>query len=368
MKKTGLYVHVPFCVRKCLYCDFFSANYGEGIKEKYIKELSNELCALGNKATDREITTVYIGGGTPSCLSVKHIETIVETIKNNFNTNIKEFTIEINPNSHAPFGEYRAMGINRVSIGIQSLDDDLLKRIGRLHNAREAVECLDEANKFFDNISADIMIGLSEEQDVEKDLNIILPNVKHLSSYMLKIEDGTPLKKLVQSKKVAVATEEATVKQYNKMYEVCERKGFLRYEVSNFALSGYASQHNSGYWKLDDYYGVGPSAHSYIDGVRYYNEANIDAYLQGKHSGNNLQVPERNYSVLDEKEEYIMLALRTDRGLAIKEFEERFFEGFLQVYADKIDKIKQYLDIDDSFVKIKKEYVLVQNSIIAELI
>lgn len=368
MEPVGLYIHIPFCERKCLYCDFYSGKYSDEVKEKYVEELISEMKSVGERAKNKKLKTVYIGGGTPSSLPPELIEKIASAVYESFDNDIREFTIEVNPNSNADFGKYKEIGINRVSVGVQTLDNELLKKIGRLHNSAEALRCLDEAGKYFDNVSADLIIGLSENQDVKKDLSAILDRVKHLSAYMLKVEDGTPLQKLILNKSVSVATENAVIKQYEEVVETCKDKGFIRYEVSNFARSGYESKHNSSYWNMTDYYGVGAAAHSYVDGARYYNSANIDAYINGLHRGNGSQITEREYSVADDKEEYVMLALRTCKGLSLKDYHDRYNEDFLVAYATKIDKIKNYIDIENGCVRIKERYILVQNSIISELI
>lgn len=368
MKSVGLYIHIPFCERKCLYCDFYSGKYSDEIKEKYVNELISEIKSVGGRAKNKELKTVYIGGGTPSSLKPELIEKIASAVYESFDDDIREFTIEVNPNSNADFGKYKEIGINRVSVGVQTLDDELLKKIGRLHNSAEALRCLDKAGKYFDNVSADLLVGLTENQDVKKDLSLISDKVKHISAYMLKVEDGTPLQKLILDKKVSVATENSVIRQYEEVVQTCKDKGFMRYEVSNFARSGYESKHNSAYWNMTDYYGVGAAAHSYADGVRFYNSANIDAYINGLHSGNGSQITEREYSLADDKEEYVMLALRTCKGLNLKAYRDRYKEDFIVAYATKLDNIKNYIDIENDCVRIKEKYILVQNSIISELI
>ncbi len=368
MDRVGLYIHIPFCERKCFYCDFYSGKYSDEVKEKYVEELIAEIKAVGERAKNKKLKTVYIGGGTPSSLPPELIEKIAFAVYENFDNDIREFTIEVNPNSNADFGKYKEIGINRVSVGVQTLDDALLRKIGRLHNSAEALRCLDEANKYFDNVSVDLMIGLTENQNVKKDLSVISDRVKHLSAYMLKVEDGTPLQKLILNKSVSVATENAIIKQYDEVAETCKEKGFIRYEVSNFARSGYESKHNSSYWNMTDYYGVGAAAHSYVDGARYYNSADIDAYINGLHSGNGSQIIERVYSVAEDKEEYVMLALRTCNGLNLDDYRKRYDEDFIVAYATKLDKIKNYIDISNGYVRIKEKYILVQNSVISELI
>ncbi|MGN1042493.1 MAG: radical SAM family heme chaperone HemW [Christensenellales bacterium] len=365
--KAGLYIHIPFCESKCYYCDFCSGNFSEEIRGKYVRELISEIKATG-KNSEKVLKTIYIGGGTPSVLTARQLSSVIEAVYSSFKCDVEEFTIETNPNLFADFADYKKMGVNRLSVGVQTLDDVLLKKIGRRHDSAQAVFCLENAGKYFDNVSADIMLGLDENQDVKKDLQAIIPLVKHLSTYMLKVENGTKLKKMIADKTVSVATENATISQYETVQEKCNEAGFNRYEISNFALSGYESRHNSSYWDMTDYYGVGVSAHSYVDGERYYNGNGVIDYIKGKHSGNGYKIIERKFSVEDEKEEYIMLSLRTVRGLDLLDYKKRFNEDFSVAYATKLSKLNDYLSFSDDRISIKEEYFLVQNSVISELI
>jgi len=368
MQSVALYVHIPFCQNKCLYCDFYSGKFNDDIKAAYVSELCKEIESAGKNSIGKILRTVYFGGGTPTVLSLRQIEKLVSSIYNSFHSDIIEFTIETNPNIEVDFSALRNFGINRLSVGVQSTDDALLKKIGRLHTAEQAIRCLDSAARYFDNISADLMLGLDEKQDVKKDLNLLLNRITHLSAYMLKVEKNTPLENLIKNGKVAIATDNQTVEQYSALYEHCCKAGFKRYEVSNFALEGYESKHNSSYWNLTEYYGVGTSAHSYINGRRYFNKSDVSQYIEGEHSGNGKQIIEREYSLDTEKEEYIMLSLRTEKGLNLTDYRKRFNENYSVAYATNIQNMINYIEVNNDRIAIKKEYVLVQNSIIFELI
>lgn len=365
--KAELYIHIPFCQKRCFYCDFFSSENSQLIG-KYAEEIANEIKLQASANPDYEIATAYIGGGTPSLLSLKDLEKIINSIYKNFDCNLQEFTIEVNPNSAQSLAEYKNFGINRISLGVQSLDDKILRKIGRLHDSKTALKSLELASKHYDNVSADLILGIEENQDVISDAKVLLPYIKHLSTYMLKVEEGTPLEKQIFNKNVSVATEDSTVTQYEKLYEYCLDNDFLRYETSNFALKGYEGKHNQGYWDMSSYFGVGASAHSFINGRRYYNKLNINDYLNGEHSGYGKEIVEREYSFFDTIEEYIMLALRTEKGLRISDFNEKFNKNFLEEYGERMKNAAQYIIIEDDYFRIKPQYLLLQNSIISQLL
>lgn len=366
--KLGLYIHIPFCQKKCHYCDFFSLPSNAEIIDKYSQEIANEIYLLSKSNPNYYISTIYLGGGTPSLLSLKNLEEITKSIYTNFECNVEEFTIEVNPNSSQNLEHYKEFGIDRISLGIQSFDDNILKKIGRLHDKKTAIKALDKAANHYDNVSGDLIIGIDENQGIVSDAKILRKFVKHISSYMLKVEDGTMLQKQICNNLVAVATEETQVSQYEKLYTFCMENDFLRYETSNFARALYEGKHNLGYWDMSPYLGVGASAHSYIDNKRYYNKSDINSYILGKHSGTGCQIIEREYSYNATIEEYIMLALRTEKGIKISDFNKKFGKDFLQDYKEKIKKTAQYTQISQDYFRIKPQFMLVQNSIILELL
>lgn len=367
-KNTGLYIHIPFCKSRCTYCDFFSGISDPELEKKYVFELCREITNLGKKYPDRIIDTLYIGGGTPSVLDVDLIATLINTVEKSFNCRFIEKTIEMNPNAHSKIRHYSEMGFDRLSIGIQSTDDVILKKIKRSHTALQGIKALETANKYFKNLSADIILGIEEEQDIKKDLDIILPMVTHLSAYILKVEEGTVLYKEIKEKTTSIASDNGGVAQYYTMYNIASERGFLPYEVSNFALFGCESKHNYKYWSMSEYFGVGASAHSYIEGRRYFNVNNLNKYLEGEHSGFDKELLERKYSIEEEKEETLMLALRTTAGLNIREFNKKFNCDFLKEYADKLNIIESAVNISSNRLYIKPDFLLVMNTIIAGLL
>lgn len=368
MKDIGVYVHIPFCERKCKYCDFFSVVPDDSVKEIYVDELVSEIKKTAGRHLDKRVRTIYIGGGTPSVLKSAQVERILDALRTYFCCAADEITIEVNPNSSRHLSDYAKMGINRVSVGVQSTDNDILKKLGRLHTGAEALDCLERANKFFKNVSADLIIGVEKDYEVNKDLELIVPLITHLSTYMLKLEKNTPLRLAVQKKETTVADEDETVRQYEEAYDYAEKHGLYRYEVSNFARLGYEARHNSSYWKMVDYLGFGPSAHSYADGERYFNLSDLSGYLNGEHSGNGGQVNERPFSERDEKIEFLMLGLRTTDGLDVAEYNRRFKSDFFKEYAAGLRQLKDFLHIRRGRVSIRPQFLLVQNSIIFEMV
>jgi oxygen-independent coproporphyrinogen-3 oxidase len=366
--KVALYIHIPFCQARCYYCDFFSSTYGSEIRDKYVDELANEIKLLSIKYSDRIVTTVYLGGGTPSLLSLENLEKITNNIYENFNCSIEEFTIEVNPNSAQNLPCYKNFGIDRISIGIQSLNNEILHKIGRLHDSSTAITALELASKNYKKISGDLILGINENQKVVDDAQLLINYVNHLSVYMLKVEKGTILERQILSNKISIASEDSVVTQYNDLYDFCLKNNFNRYETSNFAIKGYESKHNSHYWDMSDYIGIGAGAYSFVDGNRYYNIKDIPLYIKGTHSGNNKQIIEREYSKNDTIEEYIMLALRTEKGLNIENFNNKFNMDFLSNYNEKIKKVAQYCNIEKDYISIKPQFCLVQNTIISDLL
>lgn len=359
---------MPFCQQKCYYCDFFSGKFNDDIKNQYVDALIAEIKAVGEKSQGKMIDTIYFGGGTPTFLDELQIEKIVSTIYKSFHIDLKEFTVETNPNIESNFELFKSFGINRISIGVQSLDDALLKKIGRTHTAEQAKECIIKAKKYFENVSADLILGIDDNQNVVDDLDFILKHATHISTYILTVADKTPLKAMLKNKTVAIATENNVIKQYETVYDTCKKFGFDRYEVSNFALPGFESKHNRSYWDLTDYYGFGPAAYSYADGVRYYNMPNLKRYLSGENSGTGKQIIERGKSIEEDKNEFVMLSLRTDSGLNLADYYRYFHEDFLQKYKESVLRMSEFLDISSEAIRIKKEFFLVQNSIISEII
>ncbi len=307
---AGLYVHIPFCKKRCLYCDFFSTTLLER-REEYVETLLKEIAARKHEAG--EIGTIYLGGGTPSTMPAEDIQRILEAIGTEHAT---EITMEINPgDATQPYLQaIRKTGINRLSIGIQSFQDRLLTLIGRRHTAQQALTAVRMAEEAgFDNLSIDLMYALPTQTmeewkaDIETAIGL---NVQHISSYGLMYEEGTALTRQLEAGQLEAIDEETENAMYDYLCARLKAAGWVHYEVSNFALPGYEAQHNSNYWNGTPYVGVGAGAHSYIGKERSWNPDDLETYIQGSYT--------RESEILSETDLYnegIMLGLRTSRGI-----------------------------------------------------
>ena len=312
---AGLYIHIPFCKQRCLYCDFFSTTLLSR-REEYILSLLKEIEERQNEAGEA-VRTVYIGGGTPSTMPIECVEAILRKIKSN---DVTEYTFELNPGDATEdyLSRLRRAGVNRLSIGVQSFQDDLLHLIGRRHNAQQAKEAVRMAQKAgFDDISIDLMYALPTQTmdqwkaDIRTALSL---HVKHLSSYGLMYEEGTAMTRMRDRGAITETDEETENAMYDYLCARLKEAGWTHYEVSNFALPGYEALHNSSYWDGTPYIGVGAGAHSYIGRVRSWNPADLEAYIRGMEDGSLVRESE-TLTDRDLYNERIMLALRTNKGL-----------------------------------------------------
>ena len=314
-KLAGLYVHIPFCKKRCLYCDFFSTTLLER-REQYVEALLKEISARKHEAGE-PIRTIYIGGGTPSVLDTIDIFRIVRTIGTE---DAEEITVEVNPGdvTERYLSELKQIGVNRLSIGVQSFKDHLLQLIGRRHNAVQAIDAVRMAQKAgFDNISIDLIYALPTQTmghwtaDVELALRL---GVQHISCYGLMYEEGTALTALRDKGEITPIDEELENTMYDHLCKRLKKEGWTHYEVSNFALPGFEAKHNSSYWDGTPYVGVGAGAHSYIRNIRSWNPDNLDEYIRGIQHDTLV----RESETLTEKDLYnerVMLGLRTCRGI-----------------------------------------------------
>lgn len=322
-----IYIHVPFCHRKCTYCAFFSkAESGKWKVDSYVDALLVEM--EGRKGEQAHpIKTVYFGGGTPSILPVSELERIVEGLYRCFDlSHLEEMTLEANPEDLTLdyLSALRRLGFNRLSIGVQSLDDKVLRMLNRRHTAQQAIQAVAEARSAgFENISVDFIYGILENLEGLENL-VILENVTHVSAYALTVEPGTALAVQVEQGRVVLPDEEAVVWQYHALHEQLTRAGFEQYEVSNYARPGYESKHNSRYWDRTPYLGLGPAAHSFDGQHRLWN--NPDGTFE-----------QETLTPVDAYNELLMTSLRTVRGLplaAVPEGQkERLLRG-MQPYMD----------------------------------
>lgn len=379
-RSLSIYVHIPFCSSKCKYCSFVSMKATEADKKRYFEDLVAEIKMQAVKYRSiYSVSSIYIGGGTPSSLDYYYIRDLLSCIYKNFAVkNSAEITIEINPNSvdKNKIREYILSGVNRFSIGLQSISQKVLKEMGRTHTAEDYQKAISAIHDFgIKNISTDIIIGYPGQklQDVKDTLALLLKlEIPHISAYMLSIENGTPLKKLVDNGSVGLPTEDLVISMYNYIYNTLTENGYTRYEFSNFAKPTFESFHNKVYWKRKDYLGVGLAAHSYIDGTRFANTENIAEYANFIENKQTEPVSISKTLTIDEKkEEAIMLSLRTAEGLDLEAYKEEFEENFLAKRKATITKlIKEgflILTKDNHLICTNKGF-LVLNAIVLELV
>ena len=367
MSASGIYVHIPFCRSKCAYCDFVSVCEGEEKQRLYINALLREI-NTGRKIFDGVADTLYIGGGTPSCLYDGAVESIVGALGDSFDLRLSEFSVECNPDTFTPekAEELKKAGVTRISLGVQSLDDGVLKKAGRRHDAVTAMQAVRLAVKSGFDVSADLMLGLEgqREDDVDAFVGFMSrEGVKHVSAYMLKVESGTPLARAVE-KGLILPSDDDCAELYDRAVSRLKENGFCRYETSNFCKEGKVCRHNMKYWKMCDYLGFGVAAHGKLGRVRYYNDDDVDGYiravLQGTHAYRTEEVLDRD----EELKEYVMLGLRLEDGVDVEEAERLFCIDFAERFSEGLKKAEKYVLYDGKNLRIRPEYALVANSVI----
>ena len=367
---AGIYVHIPFCKSKCRYCDFASFPDKLCFAESYMACVYREMAMRKKSLENYSFDTLYIGGGTPSVIDESYIAMLVAAAKKNFNLKKDaEITIEINPGtiSAGKIDLYTKCGINRYSVGLQSAIDSQLKELGRIHTLNEFVSCAKLLKG--KNFNADVMIGLKNQtaDDVKKTIEVAAAfGASHISMYALTPEDGTPIYTDYLNGELPDGDEVADL--YDEGYKKLKELGFERYEVSNFAKKGFESRHNLNYWRRGEYIGFGVSASSCIDNVRFTNTFDLDEYFKCILSGHLAVIDSEKIDADGQKEEYVMLALRTAAGIDIDDYNKKFGGDFLAEYAAAIKKTREYIEVSDGRVKIKEQYLFVQNSVIVEFL
>lgn len=365
MNKLGIYVHIPFCKQKCYYCDFVSyAKCGEKVEE-YIEALKKEIKEESKRISREEniINTIYIGGGTPSYIEEKYIKEIVYEIKENYNIEKEaEITIEVNPGTvnEEKLKEYKKIGINRLSIGLQSTKNELLKQIGRIHKYEEFENAYNLARKIgFENINVDLMLGLPSQtlEDIENSLEKVI-NLKpeHISFYSLIVEENTPMEKMIEQKILNLPDEDLERKMYWNAKRILEKNDYIHYEISNFAKKGYESKHNLNCWNQKEYLGFGVAAHSYFESKRYCNTNCIEEYcnnIKQENINKNRDICEIQTEE-EKKKEYMLLGLRKIEGIDIQEFKNKFIENPIYTFHKELEKLveQELIEIDLNQIKI----------------
>lgn len=363
---AGIYIHIPFCRQKCSYCDFVSFPDKIGYAEAYMACVYKELKMRGEELKGRVFDTVYFGGGTPSYIPPKLILGAMNRIRECFTLSENpEITLELNPGT---IGEekvkiYEKAGINRFSIGLQTAIDEQLEDLGRIHTARDYVY----ATKLLKgkNFSTDIMLGLKNQtkEDVRKTVELASAcGSSHISMYALTVEDGTPIYTDYLNGELPDSDEVADLYDYGRA--LLAEKGYKRYEISNFCKEGFESRHNMNYWQRGEYIGIGLAASSFMNGKRFTNTFNLDDYMKCVISGFFPAVDCEEVSETDAKFEKVMLALRTSKGLSLSDYKKEFSSDLEEDFPSALAKTRKYLDEEGDIIRIKDEYLYVQNQIL----
>lgn len=375
MKEIGIYVHIPFCVKKCEYCDFVSYCDKKEYIPQYINEVKKEIKSNINK--EYKITTIYIGGGTPSSIDEKYIVDIIETIKSNMNSeNLKklrniEITIEVNPGTvtEEKLKAYKKVGINRLSIGLQETHNELLKSIGRIHTYEEFLKTYNLSRKVgFNNINVDLMIALPNQniQDIKENLEKITKlNPEHISVYSLILEEGTHFYNKYKENKIKLPDEESERNMYWYVKNTLENSGYMHYEISNFSKKGFESKHNMNCWNQKEYLGFGVAAHSYNNKIRYSNTNSIEEYIKEKG-----KIIHEEQTIEDMQKEYMLLGLRTIKGIDIQKFKNKFAQNPIFIFKEQLSKLvdEELLIIDGNEIKLTSKGLDLANIVWEEFV
>ncbi len=375
----GLYIHIPFCLQKCLYCDFASYPIEQGQVEQYMRGLGLEIDYY--RATlapeQKQIATIFVGGGTPTCLMSGQLAGILEQVSRVFTiVTGAEITTEANPGTVtlASLRELKAAGFNRLSLGVQSTHRELLRVIGRIHDfdqARQAVHFARAAG--FENLNLDLMFGLPTQtasrwrQSVSEIVNL---QPDHVSCYSLQLEEGTPLTRAVDQGKLAACPEELELEMYRIVIEILGTAGYEHYEISNFARPGYRCRHNLLYWHKQEYLGLGPAAHSHLNQSRWGNVEDIDQYVSLLQAGQRPTEEIQSLSEREQMEETVFLGLRLIQGVNLADFCQRFGIGMTEVFARQVRELekKGLVELVDGYLRLTGKGLPLANQVFAEFV
>lgn len=399
-EELGIYIHIPFCKQKCYYCDFISFSGIEEKETKYIEAIQKEINSY--KFEKYCVTTIYLGGGTPSYLSLESIQEILKNLKEKLKNNEIawekiEITIEVNPGTvtKEKLQGYKKAGINRLSIGLQAAQDRLLKQIGRIHTYKEFEQTYNWAKEVgFQNINVDLMLGLPNQsiQDLKESLEkVIANNPTHISTYSLIVEEGAILENKISKGELELPSEELERQMYWYVKNTLELNGYIHYEISNLAKKGKESKHNMNCWKQKQYVGIGVAAHSYLNQTRYSNTEKLEEYIanmkrlqdaekdDGNESEKNRNIEKRNADIYeiyerqtieDTEKEYMLLGLRKIAGVSIQEFKNKFVQNPLFLFRNEIEKLTRegLIMVDGDFIRLTNKGIDFANLVWEEFV
>lgn len=375
----GLYIHVPFCLKKCRYCDFLSYIYKEEAVQIYLDGLIKEMQLLDTLLQQEEkiISSVYLGGGTPTCLSRDALTLILESASKYFSWLPEiEITVEANPGTidYQKLHALRVAGVNRLSLGVQAFQENMLAVLGRIHTAQDVFKAVKIIRKSgFDNLNLDLIFGIPRQtlEDWKESLHLAISlNPEHVSLYWLLLEEGTILKQDVEEGKLLPCSEEIEVVMYKEACEIMEVNGFNHYEISNWARPGRECQHNLNYWKNHEYLGLGPGAHSFIGGYRYFNIPVLEDYLERLDKGKLPIAGQEKVNLQLEATETAFLGLRLREGLDLDNYAARFGCSFEERYEQEIELLRKngLIEVRDRHLKLTSKALPVANEVFVRFI
>ncbi|OGO86699.1 MAG: hypothetical protein A2Y24_08730 [Clostridiales bacterium GWE2_32_10] len=370
MKTLGLYIHIPFCESKCYYCDFLSFDNKLDKVNKYIDSLCIHILNQKHEINKVGITTIFIGGGTPSMLDIGQLTKLLTCLHENIDMKqLKEFTIECNPNSITTdkIKLFKDYGVNRISLGLQAWQNGLLKNIGRIHTQKDFIDAYyNLRNEGFDNINVDIMFSLPNQtmKMLEETIkNIVKFDINHISCYGLTIEANTRMAKMYENGEYTFPDEILDRDMYHYICDFLISNGYKHYEISNFAKASYECMHNLIYWELDDYIGLGLGAHSYYKDKRYHNAERLDIYQDEALNNDFKKYDIQNIDLKSKYEEYMFLGLRKIDGIDIYEFEKKFKVKVFDIYQNKVESLisQGLIDYSNHNIKLTKKGIDLSN-------
>ena len=373
----GLYIHVPFCVQKCNYCDFNSFKIKGNDKKEYLNAIEKEMKLYSDEFKNKQFDSVFFGGGTPSILNIEELKRLVGSVFENFNIKkTAEVSMECNPGTinKEKLIHMKELGINRLSIGLQAIQNHHLKYIGRIHSYEEFEKNYLEAKEVgFDNINIDLMYALpnhKKEEWKESLDKIISLNPSHISAYSLILEEGTKLYEMYDNEEFSLLDEDTDIEMYNYTINKLKENGYNQYEISNYSKEYKECKHNIIYWKCDNYLGLGPGASGYIGDIRYNNISDLNEY---NHKISQNIKPIEEETILSEKdkiEEFIFMGLRMNEGISLKVFKERFNISIEDIYKEPIEKLidSKLLELDKDNLKLTQKGREISNTVFIEFI
>lgn len=376
MKESALYIHIPFCDHKCIYCDFYSIITSDNVNS-FLNSLKKEISYYSKKYNhDRIFTSIFFGGGTPSLMEPQYLKEILDHLKSNYNIDNKaEITMETNPGTvdKEKLKQFRQIGINRISIGIQSFDEDDLKFLTRIHDKQTAIQTVNNASEVgFENISLDLIFNLPNQTKEKwiKNLEtaLTLP-IKHISTYSLILEPGTILNKMVLNGKVEMQDDDYDAELYETTIDFLNSMGFEQYEVSNFSKPGFECTHNNAYWRYKDYLGFGTSAHSFVNGKRWWNYTSLKKYISEVESNNHAVMNSESITKELMHDEYVMLSFRSS-GLDLNDYKKRFSEDWINKTLPYFNILREQnlISISDDSVKLTSKGYAVCDEILKNIL